>query len=189
MCVGELPGCTFCRPSASNAAITSVSGVRSARRVSIAGRGGFLAIVSAFAGPEILYLAAGRQKSRGLPLQAFAQIGLEVVFSWGNLLTKHYKEGNVAAPIYGLTMPCGFGLSPPTGLEGAPISCKHPLRFTPDIRENRRRQRSTDGHPAFTAVFLMAVTVIPFALAIILMAPFVGRRRWWYLARPCSAVR
>ena len=35
-------------------------------------------------------------------------------------------------------------------------------------------------------VFLwMAVTVIPFALAIILMAPFVGPdARWWYLARP-----
>ena len=35
-------------------------------------------------------------------------------------------------------------------------------------------------------VFLwMAVTVIPFALAIILMAPFVGPdTRWWYLARP-----
>ena len=35
-------------------------------------------------------------------------------------------------------------------------------------------------------VFLwMAITVIPFALAIILMAPFVGPdARWWYLARP-----
>ena len=33
--------------------------------------------------------------------------------------------------------------------------------------------------------FWMAVTVIPFALAIILMAPFVGPDvRWWYLARP-----
>ena len=35
------------------------------------------------------------------------------------------------------------------------------------------------------AFLWMAVTVIPFALAIILIAPFVGPdARWWYLARP-----
>ena len=61
-----------------------------------------------------------------------------------------------------------------------------PPQLTHDPARTGEAEGSTDGILRSLLVFLwMAVTVIPFALAIILMAPFVGPdARWWYLARP-----
>ena len=74
----------------------------------------------------------------------------------------------------------------PTGSEVPRFHANTPPIYPRYLREQATSEGRLMGILRSLLVFLwMAVTVIPFALAIILMAPFVGpEARWWYLARP-----